>query len=172
MAGVEWIQYLHMMLPLIYTVTGTTNLWTLAQWALNTAMMANPIGLVILAITALIAAGVLIYKYWEPLGNFFSGLWDGIVSGFNAAIDWIIQKFTAVVDWVANKWGKVKAFFGFAGDSAAQANNAMKSPNESGANLQAGNTTVNINSNGTEAKAEVTPRKGAQVNMNKLGYQS
>lgn len=159
----------------IWAVQGATWAMTAAQWALNAAFDACPIvwiiALIVLLVAAVAGAAYAVYKNWEPISEFFSGLWDGIVDGFNAAIDWIIQKFTAVVDWVANKWGKVKAFFGFAGDSAAQANNAMKSPNESGANLQAGNTNVNVYSNGTEAKAEVTPRRGATVNMNKMGYQ-
>jgi tape measure domain-containing protein len=159
----------------IWAVQGATWAMTAAQWALNAAFDACPIvwiiALIVLLVAAVAGAAYAVYKNWEPISEFFSGLWDGIVSGFNAAIDWIIQKFTAVVDWISKKWQSVKAFFGFAGDSATQANNAMKSPNESGANLQAGNTNVNIYSNGTEAKAEVTPRKGATINMNRLGYQ-
>ena len=153
-----------------------TKLFSVAQAVLNAVMAIGllPILAIIAAVALLAGAAYLIYKNWEPISEFFSGLWDGIVEGFNAAIDWIIQKFTAVVDWVANKWGKVKRFFGFANDAGKNAPNSggMRSPNESGANLQAGNTNVNVYSNGTEAKAEVTPRRGAKVNMSKLGYQS
>jgi len=173
MAGVGWIKYLHMMLPLIYTITGTTNLWTLAQWALNAAMNANPIGLIILGITALITAGYFLIKNWGKVKEFFAGLWTGIVDGFNSAIEWIVAKFTAVVGWVSRKWQSVKSFFGFANDAGNKADNArgMNAPNRAATELQAGNTNVNIYSNGTEAKAEVTPRRGATVNMNRLGYQ-
>jgi hypothetical protein len=51
---------------------------TAAQWALNIAMSANPIGLLIVGIGALIAAGVLLVKNW-----------DFIVEKFGAAIDLI-----------------------------------------------------------------------------------
>lgn len=161
----------------IWAVQGATWAMTAAQWALNAAFDACPIvwiiALIVLLVAAVAGAAYAVYKNWEPISEFFSGLWDGIVDGFNAAIDWIVAKFTAVTDWVANKWGKVKRFFGFANDAGKNAPNSggMKSPNESGANLRAGNTNVNIYSNGTEAKAEVTPRRGATVNMNRLGYQ-
>lgn len=41
---------------------------TAAQWLLNAALTANPIGLVIVAIAALIAIVVLIIKYWDEWG--------------------------------------------------------------------------------------------------------
>ncbi|ASJ54406.1 hypothetical protein BP422_13075 [Brevibacillus formosus] len=42
---------------------------TVAQWALNFAMSANPIGLVITAIAALIAYGYWLYENWDMLGE-------------------------------------------------------------------------------------------------------
>ena len=53
--------------------TVATQAATAAQWALNVAMDANPIGLVIVALVALAAAiGVIIWK-WDELTSFFSG---------------------------------------------------------------------------------------------------
>ena len=73
---------------------------TAAQWALNVALNANPIGIIIVAIGALIAIGVAMWMNWDSIcawcknafqavgdffvsvGNsiasFFSGLWSGI----------------------------------------------------------------------------------------------
>ena len=73
---------------------------TVAQWALNVAMSANPIGIIIVAIGALIAIGVAMWMNWDSIcawckqafqavgdffvsvgtsiGSFFSGLWTGI----------------------------------------------------------------------------------------------
>jgi TP901 family phage tail tape measure protein len=48
---------------------------TLAQWGLNTAMLANPIGLVIIAIAALVAAGVFLYRNWDAVKEKTQQLW-------------------------------------------------------------------------------------------------
>lgn len=46
------------------------------------AAVANPVGIVVLAIVAAIAlAAVLIYKYWKPIKAFFQGMWSGIKEG-------------------------------------------------------------------------------------------
>lgn len=49
-----------------------------AQNALNVAMNANPIGLIIIAITALVAAFKYLWDNCEGFRNFWLGLWDGI----------------------------------------------------------------------------------------------
>lgn len=80
-------------------VTVATNLWTAAQWLLNVAMSANPIGLIIVAIAALAAivyVAIRNYSKWGatllfllgPIGllvNAFMALknnWDSIVNAF------------------------------------------------------------------------------------------
>lgn len=52
-------------LPLV--ATGLKAIWAL--------MAANPIGLIV---TAIVGAAALVYKYWEPIKEFFGGLWDSI----------------------------------------------------------------------------------------------
>ena len=94
---------------------------TVAQWLLNAAMSANPIGLVVAAIAALVAAFVVLWNkseafreffigMWEAIketvsaictaiGDFFVNLWDGITSGASAAWEWIKNVFTSVATW-------------------------------------------------------------------------
>ena len=48
-------------------VTQVTKAWTAAQWLLNAAMDANPIGVVILAVAALVAVLALTKKYWNEI---------------------------------------------------------------------------------------------------------
>lgn len=50
----------------------------LAVISLGRAMLTTPVGLVVAAIAA---AGLLIYKYWEPLQAFFSGVFAGLQMG-------------------------------------------------------------------------------------------
>ncbi len=48
---------------------------TIAQWALNVAMNANPIGLVAIGIGLLIAAGVALWKNWDVISAKAAELW-------------------------------------------------------------------------------------------------
>lgn len=50
---------------------------------LTRLFMANPIALAIMAIAA---AVYLVYRYWEPISNFFSGIWAKIKEFFNSGI--------------------------------------------------------------------------------------
>lgn len=65
---------------------------------------------------ALATAALLIYEYWEPIKEFFAGLWDGIVSGFKVALDWIFGKIQWAYDTVV---GVKEALLGLGYDNAA-----------------------------------------------------
>ncbi|EOV9228681.1 phage tail tape measure protein [Vibrio parahaemolyticus] len=83
-----------------------------AQWALNAAMMANPIGLVIAGVMALIAAVALIARYWEPLGTFFSGLWSSVTTSFSIAWEFIKSIVTfSPVGLLFKAWEPLVGFF-------------------------------------------------------------
>lgn len=98
---------------------------TAAQWALNAAMYANPIGLVILAVIALIAIVVLLVKNWDKVSAFFKNLWDKIKSYFFQALDfvkkwgwlmvgpigWLIKAWSMLPQFFSQLWPKVKQIF-------------------------------------------------------------
>lgn len=58
-------------------------------------MLANPITI---AIVALAAAAGLIYENWEPIKDFFVGLWEGIKDTVGQAVEWIGGKIRALSD--------------------------------------------------------------------------
>lgn len=66
---------------------------TAAQTALNTVMAANPVGLVVAAIVALIAAFVLLWTKCEWFRNFWISLWQNIQTAGANAINFIKNKF-------------------------------------------------------------------------------
>lgn len=84
------------------------------QVAAGALMAANPIGLIALGVAG---AAAVIYKNWEPISGFFTGLFDGVKTTVGKSIDWIIGKIQAVGEF----WAKTKSFFGFGGDSQAKA---------------------------------------------------
>lgn len=87
--------------------TGTA---TVAQTGLNTAMAANPIGAVILAIEALIAVGVLLYKNWDTIKAGAQSLWNKfkdvsirIGTAFSGAFDKVKNAAKTALEWVGDK---------------------------------------------------------------------
>lgn len=54
---------------------------------LSRALLMNPIGLLI---TGIALSAYLIYRYWEPIKGFFSGLWTEIKAGFNGGLTGIL----------------------------------------------------------------------------------
>lgn len=66
---------------------------TAAQTALNVALNANPIGLVIIAITALIAGFKLLWDNCEGFREFWINLWAGIKKVVGAAVNWVKENW-------------------------------------------------------------------------------
>lgn len=79
-----------------------------AMAAFNLVLAANPIGAILIGITALAAAAFLIWKYWKPIKKFFGDLWDGIAHAFT----WAWNKIKPIVDAVMKAgqvlWGIMK----------------------------------------------------------------
>lgn len=80
--------------------TIATGAQTAAQWALNAAMSANPIALVIIGIVALIAIFVLLWNKCEGFRNFFIFIWQSIQAGIQAFDAWLTSAMQT--DWTAS----------------------------------------------------------------------
>ena len=89
--------------------TAATGAATTAQGALNTVMAANPIGAVILAVEALVAAGILLWKNWDTVKAKAGELGTKVKTVFGGVRDTITGAFDA-----AKK--KVKGFFSWLDD--------------------------------------------------------
>ncbi len=70
-----------------------------ALWAL---LAANPIGLVIAAITVLVATFYTLYKHNESFRNFVNGVYASIKEGLGAAFKWITDQIAAAYNWGSN----------------------------------------------------------------------
>lgn len=51
-------------------------------------------------VAAFAALAAAVVSAWQPIGEFFAGLWDGVRSAFGAAIDWISGRITAITEFV------------------------------------------------------------------------
>ena len=92
-----------------------TGAYTAAQWLLNAAMDANPIGLIVVAIGALVAALVVAYNKSETFRNFIDGLWAGIKDVVGSVVDWfqssLVPAFEAAWEGIQNAVGSVVSWF-------------------------------------------------------------
>lgn len=91
---------------------------TIAQWALNAAMTANPIGIVAVAIGGLIAAGIALYKNWDTVVHHLKTAWENMKywgqSIFNGLKYVILQALKKMLDsaqfflgWIPGIKGKI-----------------------------------------------------------------
>lgn len=65
--------------------------WTGVQWALNAAMDANPIGLVVLAIAGLVAVLILAWKKSDTFRSIVIGTFNAIKTGVTVAIGFVVN---------------------------------------------------------------------------------
>lgn len=72
-----------------------------AQAILNAVMSANPIGLIVLLIAGLIAAGIALYQNNETVRNVIDAAWKGIKAGIDAVAGWIMN---TAVPWIVGAW--------------------------------------------------------------------
>lgn len=153
--------------------TGTA---TVAQTGLNTAMAANPIGAVILAIEALIAVGVLLYKNWDTIkagaqslwnkfkdvsiriGNAFSGAFNKVKSAAKTALEWVGNKLS----WLNDKIESIpilgslyKGAKGVLGDAIEWVDNATTG-NRSGTSTGTTQTTTRSKTTTTAGPVKTT----------------
>lgn len=83
-----------------------TGVATAAQWLLNVALSANPIGIVILAIAALVAGLIYFYNTNEGVRTAIDGLWASM-QGFGG---WLQGGFTSIVNGVTGAWAGFMAW--------------------------------------------------------------
>lgn len=87
---------------------------TAAQWALNIAMTATPIGLIVAGIAALAGAAYMLIQYWEPIGEFFGNLWQGVKDLTSGAVDWIVGQLEFLgkpMEMLGKAWDTVAGWF-------------------------------------------------------------
>lgn len=81
---------------------------TIAQWLLNSALLANPIGLIIAGVTALVAGFVYLWNNCEGFRNFWINLWENIKVVFTNVWNAITVFFT---ETIPNAWNGLVEFF-------------------------------------------------------------
>jgi len=117
----------------IWNVVGLIATAVTSGFGLALAFLTSPIGIVILAIGAIIAVGVLLYKNWDVIKakatvifsgiwtaikgafastvSWFAGIWNGIKNVFAVVGAWFSGIFSACWEGIKSIWNAVKPFF-------------------------------------------------------------
>ena len=74
-----------------------------AMWAFTTALLANPLTWVVLAVAALVAAIIWMAQNWDQVTAFVTEVWGGFIG-------WITAGLNAFVGWWNGIWAQVGAF--------------------------------------------------------------
>ena len=93
-------------------VRAATIAWKAAQVVLNVVLSANPIGLVIMAIGALVSAVVYAYNNCESFRKIVNQVWEAIkplataiMDGLAKAFEWLVEKCKEAWEWLKNILG-------------------------------------------------------------------
>ena len=89
----------------VKAVTAATKLWKVAQTALNFVLDANPIGLILIAIAALIAGLVLLYKKCKPFRDFVNHIGKDVAKMAKGVINWFKKVGKAIGNAFTGKAG-------------------------------------------------------------------
>lgn len=105
-----------------------TAIMTIAQWNLNAAMAANPIGLLIIGISALIAGIVYAYNKSETFRRGLNAVWE-VIKGTGMAIwDYLIMPLKIVTNLASAAYHALTGNFGKAKEDLRAIGDAVTAP--------------------------------------------
>ena len=94
--------------------------WKIAQIALNFALSANPIGIVIMAIAGLVAILVEAYNNCETFRNICDKVWSVVKDVAGAVWDYLVKAFEKASEVIKKAWEWVKKLFGIKDEGTAR----------------------------------------------------
>lgn len=95
----------------ISAATVATLVYEKAQWALNAAWAANPVGIVIAAIVALVAIFVVLWKKVDGFREFWIAVWDEVSTAFTYFCDSIDEGCKWLANVIGNAAKSISGFF-------------------------------------------------------------
>lgn len=97
-------------IPLIVGFAKVTKLAVAAQWLLNVAMNMNPIGLIISAISVLIAAVVLMWNKWDWFHDAIINIWGNIKKKALDMVSGVLGYLSDLVSFIPGLSASIDAF--------------------------------------------------------------
>lgn len=107
------------------SIKSVAGAFTVLKFAMGGLVTCNPVILGISAVVGVLAgAGVLLYKNWDSICEWFKNMWDNLSFIFDAGITIIkaytSEKWASIVESVKGYWGSMCDWFSSVGDSLYQ----------------------------------------------------
>ncbi|WP_432193816.1 phage tail tape measure protein [Streptomyces sp. bgisy027] len=103
------------LVPVVLALAAAMSIAAIAVWAMNSAMLANPIFWIIAGIAAAVAGiVVLIVMYWDEIKSATETAWSWVVD----KVTWAKDAVLAAIDWLGQIPGKIAGWFNQAKDWA------------------------------------------------------
>lgn len=100
------------------TLAQSSHLAAIAQWAFNSAILANPITWIVVGIVAVVAALALFFtktktgqQMWSNFVSWLKQAWQSLVQVAQTVWNTIVQAFTTSVNAVRTAWTGITSFF-------------------------------------------------------------
>jgi hypothetical protein len=168
---------------------------TAAQWLWNIALTANPIGLIIVGIAAMIAISVIAIRNWRTFGAALTLIlgpigtvirlvmilrehWDAIKNAFQtkgilgglleigkALLDVVLYPIQQILELVSHIPGLGKFAKMGADKIKGFREGTLNAPNDTEVKARQSKTEVNLYNANPGSTAEVLPKRGAEINM-------
>jgi len=163
---------------LFYTYTTLaaigTKLWAAAQWLLNAAMTANPIGIIIVGITALVAVIAVLWDKCEGFRKIMGAVFETVKKYVIGMVNYFVNLGKIIGDVFTMNWGKLKTdsqsfISDFKNDFTTGWADAIKKGTEEGAKstFKFGNL-LNFGAGQTGASANSSSDSGNAIKQNAL----
>lgn len=133
--------------------------WKIAQIALNFALSANPIGIVIMAIAGLVAILVEAYNNCETFRNICDKVWSVVKDVAGAVWDYLVKAFEKASEVIKKAWEWVKKLFGIKDDGTARQT----------ADIERNTKATNANTKAKAKNAQVALKKNQKQNAPDTG---
>ena len=101
-------------------VAVASSIWKATQVALNLVLSANPIGVVVMAVSVLVGMLVAAYKNNERFRKNCDALWSTVKKLAGAVWDYLVKAFEKASEVIKKAWEWVKTFFGIKDNGIAQ----------------------------------------------------
>lgn len=96
----------------ILGIVAGVKIWAAAQALLDIALDANPIGIIIVAVTALVAGVIYAYTHFAAFREIVAGVWTYIKTVFSwSPLGLVIEHWRPIVTWFSNLWTSIRDFF-------------------------------------------------------------
>lgn len=123
--GILAVQKFAQLVRIIGQIIRLNKGWVAIQSVLNVVMTANPIGLVITAIAALIGVVALLVKHWDKVKAALMSAWEWFSKLLDnpliAAAATVFAPFLAIPALIMKHWGPIKDFLSGVGDALNRA---------------------------------------------------